>query len=91
MTTHRLRLASVLAAPLLAGLAAAQEPKAELPYVAVHDPQFISVAEATFMSPGDRVIGLIAGTVAKAYPAAILSQHGLVEDRSPSGPIAVTW
>jgi hypothetical protein len=39
----------------------------------------------------DRVIGLTSGTVAKAYPAAILSQHGLVEDQSPSGPIAVTW
>ena len=37
------------------------------------------------------VIGVMEGTVAKAYPAAILSQHGLVEDQSPSGPIAVTW
>jgi hypothetical protein len=91
MTKRRTGVASLLAGPLLlAGLAAAQEPAA-LPYVAVHDPQFISVAEATFMSADDRIIGLMAGKVAKAYPAAILSQHGLVEDRSPSGPIAVTW
>jgi hypothetical protein len=33
----------------------------------------------------------MAGGTAKAYPAAILSQHGLVQDRSPNGPIAITW
>src|SRR5262249_28655764 len=62
-----------------------------LPYAAVHDPQFISARDATFMSAGDRVFGLIDGSTAKAYPAGILSQHGLVEDRSRSGPIAITW
>lgn len=62
-----------------------------LPYTAIHDPQFISASSATFLHDPDRVIGIMAGTVAKAYPAAILSQHGLVEDQSPSGPIAITW
>lgn len=62
-----------------------------LPYTAVHDPEFIPASSATFMHDPDRVIGLMAGAVAKAYPAAILSQHGLVEDQSPSGPIAITW
>ncbi len=62
-----------------------------LPYAAVHDPQFISASAATFMSGDDRVIGVMSGTVAKAYPAGILSQHGLVEDQSPKGPIAITW
>jgi len=46
---------------------------------------------ATFLSDPDRVIGITVGTAAKAYPAAILSQHGLVEDQTPSGPIAITW
>lgn len=68
-----------------------QAAQKQLPYTAVHDPQFISASEATFLRDSDRVIGVMAGTVAKAYPAAILSQHGLVEDQSPSGPIAVTW
>ena len=71
-------------------IAFAQEPKS-LPYVAVHDPEFISVAAATFMNADDRVIGLMSGKIAKAYPAGILAQHGLVEDDTPSGPIAVTW
>jgi Protein of unknown function (DUF3179) len=63
----------------------------ELPYRAVHDPQFISAHAATFLHDGDRVIGVLEGKTAKAFPAAILAQHGLVEDRSPAGPIAVTW
>lgn len=76
----------------LAVSAAAQKKAAEeLPYKAVHDPQFIPAASATFLSDPDRVIGITVGPVAKCYPAAILSQHGLVEDESPSGPIAITW
>jgi hypothetical protein len=82
-------------AMVLVGLvvsAAAQNKAAEqLPYKAVHDPEFISAASATFLSDSDRVIGITVGTEAKCYPAAILSQHGLVEDQSPSGPIAITW
>lgn len=62
-----------------------------LPYVAIHDPQFIPASEAVFLGDSDRVIGVMSGTVAKAYPGAILSQHGLVEDQTPDGPIAVTW
>jgi hypothetical protein len=71
--------------------AAQPAPPKDLPYTAVHDPQFIRVPDATFMNDDDRVIGLMSGKVAKAFPAGILSQHGLVEDQSPSGPIAITW
>jgi uncharacterized protein DUF3179 len=83
-------LSTFVAGSLLATLSAAQTP-ARLPYAAVHDPQFITAAEATFMNAEDRVIGLMDGATAKAYPAGILSQHGLVEDQSRSGPIAITW
>jgi hypothetical protein len=79
-------------APFGSGVASAQESTPQnLPYVAVHNPEFISPAAATFMNADDRVIGLMSGTAAKAYPAGILAQHGLVEDRSPKGPIAITW
>jgi hypothetical protein len=74
----------VIATPL-----ASQEKR--LPYAAIHDPQFIPASSANFLHDPDRVIGVVAGNTAKAYPAAILSQHGLVEDESPSGPIAITW
>jgi len=71
-------------------LAQATTPQ-NLPYVAVHNPEFIAVPAATFMKADDRVIGLMSGATAKAYPAGILAQHGLVEDDSPKGPIAITW
>ena len=84
---------AALLAVLLAGAApAAQSPApTSLAYVAIHDPQFISAADAAFLHDEDRVIGVMAGKTAKAFPAGILSQHGLVEDRSPKGPIAITW
>lgn len=83
----------MLIAVLFAIAATAQQTVAQkdLPYVAVHDPQFISAKDATFMNGDDRVIGLMNGEVPKAYPAGILWQHGLVEDQSPEGPIAITW
>ena len=76
---------------IVAGVLAQAPAQPNLPYTAVHDPQFIIAAEATFMHDDDRVIGLMVGKTAKAYPAGILSQHGLVEDQSPKGPIAITW
>jgi hypothetical protein len=48
-------------------------------------------SDATFMTAEDRVIGIMTGHTAKAFPAGILSQHGLVQDQSPKGPIAITW
>jgi hypothetical protein len=85
-------LAISAGAVLITSPASAQEAATKsLPYVAVHDPQFISAADATFLSDGDRVIGVMSGKVAKAFPAGILIQHGLVQDTSPKGPIAITW
>jgi uncharacterized protein DUF3179 len=88
-----LMTAAVTAGVLLAnGVPAFQSPAPPpLPYTAVHDPQFIPESDATFMNDEDRVIGVMTGRVAKAFPAGILSQHGLVEDQSPKGPIAITW
>lgn len=71
--------------------AAATASSKRLPYVAIHDPTFTPAAAASFLHDEDRVIGVVVGKSAKAYPAAILAQHGLVEDQSPDGPIAITW
>jgi hypothetical protein len=65
--------------------------KLDLPYVTIDHPQFISASQATFLSPHDMVIGVANGKSAKAYPAAILAQHGVVQDQMGDGPIAVTW
>ena len=82
-------IALVLCGPAI--VFAQQSKPQTLPYAAVHHPEFLSAAAATFMNADDRVIGVMSGATPKAYPAGILAQHGLVEDDSPSGPIAVTW
>lgn len=74
--------------------ARAEAKKAEvqdLPYVTINHPQFILPSQATFIHPNDLLIGVTDGRSAKAYPAAILAQHGVVQDRMADGPIAVTW
>ena len=87
---RHIRLPLGLALFLCGSMAAAQTQQS-LPYVAVQNPEFISVSAATFMNAEDRVIGVMSGKTAKAFPAGILAQHGLVQDKSPDGPIAVTW
>jgi hypothetical protein len=68
----------------------AQAP-ARMPYVAIHDPVFVTASSAEFALDDDLVIGVAQGTTAKAYLAADLTQHGSVDDRMPDGPIEVTW
>lgn len=71
--------------------ARAKTKKLDLPYATIDHPQFIPASQATFLSSHDMLIGVTDGKTAKAYPAAILAQHGVVQDRMADGPIAVTW
>lgn len=70
---------------------AAEIGMAGMPYVAIHHPKFVPASKAGFLHSNDLLIGVAYGKVAKAYPAAALAQHGIVEDQMPNGPIAVTW
>jgi hypothetical protein len=87
------RISAVLM--LVAGIAAsirAQTPQTTpMPYTAIHQPEFVAASEATFLHDDDILLGVTSGSVAKAYPAADLSQHGAVFDKMPEGPISVTW
>ncbi len=74
-----------------AGAAIAFQTKPNLPYKAIENPEFIPANQASFLRDRDRLIGVSDGRIAKAYPAAILAQHGLVQDNLSDGPIAVTW
>lgn len=78
-----------LALALTASVARAQKP--DLPYATIYHPRFIPAAQTGFLHPGDMLIGVSDGKIAKAYPLAILAQHGVVQDQMPDGPIAVTW
>ena len=62
-----------------------------MPYVAIHDPVFVSPSQATYALDDDLVIGVAKGTIAKAYLALDLTQHGSVDDMLPDEPIEVTW
>lgn len=84
----------LLAAVLMASgasVASAQAPTPPLPYVAVHNPEFVAASQADFLRDDDIVLGVSSGHVARAYPAADLTQHGAVSDTVPDGPISVTW
>ncbi len=82
---------AIHSAGLVVMLGAAALPQANLPYKSIDNPEFIPGSAATFLSAGDRLIGIANGSAIKAYPAAILAQHGVVLDQMPDGPIAVTW
>lgn len=84
-------LASFMAIAFVPRGIAAQAKESHLPYATIVHPQFVPASQATFLSPHDLLIGVTDGKAAKAYPAAILAQHGVVQDRMASGPIAVTW
>ena len=62
-----------------------------MPYTTVDHPRFIPASQATFLASDNVLVGVSHADVAKAYPAADLTQHGVVQDQMPDGPIAVTW
>jgi hypothetical protein len=86
---RRMLLLFVFAA--IAAPAHSQAPPGQLPYTAVHNPEFVVASEAAFLQADDILLGVVSGKVAKAYPAADLTQHGAVSDVLPDGPISVTW
>lgn len=58
---------------------------------AIDRPKFVSARDAAFLTPGDRVLGLVRHGVAKAYPVRIMNWHEIVNDRFGSEKIVVTF
>lgn len=84
-------LAAIVAAAA-ASMAAQAPPKAQsLSFRPMDHPRFVPASQATFLHSADLLIGVSHGNASKAYPAAIVAQHGIAEDRMPDGPITVTW
>jgi len=81
---------SALILVTLCGTLAVAQQKS-MPYKTVDHPEFVAASQASFVGDSDRLIGVMDGKQAKAYLAADLAQHGVVQDRLSSGPIAVTW
>jgi hypothetical protein len=58
---------------------------------AIVHPKFVDAKGAVSLQPLDRVIGVVIGKVAKAYPVRILRWHQVVNDVIDGKPIAVTY
>ncbi len=58
---------------------------------ALTDPGFLDAAEAKFLKPQDRIIGIAWDGRAKAYPLKILDYHEVVNDTLADQAIAVTY
>ena len=64
-------------------------PKDGIP--ALHNPATVPVAQADFLEPDDRVIGVSINDQSRAYPIAVLIQHEAVNDVIGETPILVVY
>lgn len=64
-------------------------PKDGIP--ALTKPRLISADKATYLRADDRVIGVVSGRDARAYPLKILNYHEIVNDEVGESPVAVTY
>ncbi len=64
-------------------------PKDGIP--ALLKPIFIKAAQAGFLNEQDRILGLVDGGEAKAYPVKILNWHEIVNDTLAGKPVVVTY
>ncbi len=64
-------------------------PKDGIP--AILQPKFVSVSDAAFLMPSDRVVGVVVKGKARAYPLKILNWHEVVDDAVGGTPLAATF
>jgi len=64
-------------------------PKDGIP--AILHPVFINATEASFLNEQDRILGVVEGVEAKAYPIKILNWHEIVNDTLAGKPVVVTY
>lgn len=57
----------------------------------VDEPRFIGPADADFLVPADRVLGLAHNGVAKAFPTRILNWHEIVNDEFRGDPVVISY
>lgn len=88
---QKIGLAAAITTAMVIAAAVVTAAQQRLPYSTIYHPQFIPASQATFLSRNDFLLGITDGREAKAYPMAILAQHGIVQDHTSKGPIAVTW
>lgn len=89
-------MASLSTAWPLAPAAAAQDPDPIIQLLdrdaipAIRDPRFVPAAKAT-LRPDEKVLGLVVGGEARAYPLIDMDRHEIVDDVVGGTPVAATW
>lgn len=58
---------------------------------AITNPRTVSASQADFLQGDDRVVGVVLGGEARAYPISILTQHEIINDQLGEIPLAVTY
>ena len=58
---------------------------------ALSQPQLIAGKVASYLAPQDRIIGVVSGDHARAYPLKILNYHEIVNDSLGPVPVAITY
>jgi hypothetical protein len=58
---------------------------------AITKPAFITASKATFLTPEDRVVGVLINGRVRAYPLKILTWHQVVDDSIAGNPVAITY
>jgi hypothetical protein len=58
---------------------------------ALSDPKLITAAQAGYLQPTDRIVGIVLHGEARAYPIAILNWHEIVNDEINGQRFAVTY
>ena len=74
---------------ILRGVRGQDDPRDKIP--AIREPKALAAAEATFLLEDDRVLGVVVGEEARAYPIRILEQHEMVNDVLGGVPIAPNY
>ena len=54
-------------------------------------PDFITPAEAAYLEPDDRILGIRINGISKAYPIAVLNWHEIVNDQIGDSHFAITY
>jgi len=57
----------------------------------IDEPRFVEPADANFLEPGDRVMGVDYNGVSKAYPIRILNWHEIVNDRFNGESVVISF
>ena len=60
-------------------------------FVPLREPRFVPAAKADFLKDTDRVVGVSANGVSKAYEPSVLAFHHVVQDTLGNAPIIAGW